>query len=82
MVEKLTITLVKSGSSLVASTTLPASSFLDSDIAQICSYLASRYDILSFSSVVCDSGLDRSLSFRIKGDYFDVDRFLAFLKSL
>lgn len=79
---KICLQVLKRDDAIVVSTLLPTSLFVDSDVAAILSYLASRYDVLYFCASVCDPGLDRSLVFRLKGCFFDAERFSQFLFSL
>lgn len=80
--DKLSVEFRKSNNEVIVSTLLPTSVFVDTDVAAIFTYLASRYDVLSFSASLCGSGLDRSVTFSLNDCYFDVNRFYRFLLSL
>lgn len=79
---KISVKVCKAGNEVVVSTVLPTSVIADIDVVAILCYLASRYDVLYFSSSICDAGLDRSVTFRLKDCFFDAKRFGYFLLSL
>ena len=79
---KVSIEVSKDNGEVVVRTVLPTSVIVDADVAAILSYLAVRYDVLYFCASICDAGLDRSISFRLKDCYFDAKRFGYFLFSL
>lgn len=80
--DKISIEVVKNDNEFVVSTVLPTSRYVDTDVAAILSYLAARYDVLYFCASLCNAGLDRSVTFRIKGCFFDDTRFGLFVFSL
>lgn len=69
---KVSIEICKKDDEIVFSTLLPTSCFTDIDVAAILSYLLSRYDVLYFCASICDGGLDRSVTFRMKNCHSDV----------
>lgn len=79
---KIFIKVCEANNEIVVSTVLPTSVIVDTDVAAIFSHIASRYDILYFCASVCNSGLDRSVTFRLKDCFFDAKRFSYFLFSL
>lgn len=80
--DKISIKVRRKDSEIVVSTLLPTSRFVDIDVVALLLYLASRYDVLYFCSSICDAGLDRSVTFRLKDCFFDAKRFGLFLLSL
>lgn len=79
---KISVKICKANNEVVVSTVLPTSAIIDIDVAAIFSYLASRYDVFYFCTSICDAGLDRSVTFRLKDSFFDAKRFSHFLLSL
>lgn len=79
---KISIEVCTTNGEVVVSTVLPTSVIVDTDVAAILSYLASRYDVLYFCASICNGGLDRSVTFRLKECLFDAKRFCYFLFSL
>lgn len=80
--DKISLEVCEKDSEIVVSTLLPTSRFVDTDVAAILAYLSSRYDVLYFCDSVCDGGLDRSVTFRLKDCFFNAKRFALFLLSL
>lgn len=80
--EKVSLKICEKDGETVVSTLLPTSRFVDTDVAAILSYLASRYDVLYFCASICDGGFDLSVTFRLKEVFFDAKRFGLFLLSL
>lgn len=79
---KVSLEISKVSDEIVVRTVLPTSVFVDTDVAAILSYLASRYDIFYFRASICDAGLNRSVTFHLKDCNFNAKRFGCFLLSL
>lgn len=78
--DKISVAVCKADSEIVVKTLLPVSRFVDTDVAVIFSYLASRYDVSSFHVSICDG--NRSVIFRLKDCWFDDKKFGILLLSL
>ncbi len=80
--DKISLEVCEKDGEVAVRTVLPVSRYVDTDVAAVLAYLASRYDVLYFCDSVCHGGLDRSVSFRLKDCFFDAKLFGLFLLSL